>query len=229
MPMPATPEPSPPPRPRRRRSVWVAPAAGAAAIVVVAIAAAGWAPGWYAERVAVGDATTDERDARRLVTAAAGLQAAAGRPGEWAAAIRERELNAWLATDLPRNHATALPAGIREPRIGLEPGRIRVAARAAAGPLEGTVSLVVEARLRAPNQLELAVSEARLGLVPIPAGPFVHRLAAVCGRLGLVTQVRRLDGRSVVVVSLGGRGAVLRGLTVDAGEFVVAGTTEEAR
>ena len=216
MPMPTTPEPSPPPGPRRRRSVRVALAAGRA-------------PGWYAGRVAVGDAATTDRDARRLVTAVAGLRAGASRTGDWGAAIRGQDLNAWLATDLPRNHAAALPTGIREPRVVLEPGRIRVAARAGAGPLAGTVSLVVEPRLRAPNQLELAVSEARFGAVPIPAGPFVHRVAAVCGRLGLVTNVRRLDGRSVVVVSWGGRGVVLRGLSVNDGELVIAGTTEEAR
>ncbi len=227
--MPAPREPSPPPRPRRRRSVWAVPAAGAAAIVVVAIAAARWSPGWYAERLAVGDVAAADRDARRLVTAVAGLRVAAGQPGQWGVAIREQELNAWLATDLPRHHAAALPTGVREPRVGLEVGRVRIAARVAMGPIEGLVSLLVEPRLRANDQLELAVSEARCGTLPIPAGPFVHRLASLFRRLGFATDVRRLDGRSVAVVSLGGRGAVLRGVTVDAGELLIAGLTEETR
>ncbi|MFM9059066.1 MAG: hypothetical protein ACKOSQ_08085 [Planctomycetaceae bacterium] len=226
--MPSHPDPTqPPPRPRLRRSVRAA-AAGAAAIVVVAIVAARQAPGWYATRVA-GVPATAERDARRLVTEVAGLRAAATRPGAWGAAVREEEINAWLATDLPRNHVAALPAGLSEPRVRLEPGRIRVAARTAVGPLAGVASIAVEVRLRPAGRLECAVVEARIGAIPVPAGPVVHRLAALLDRLGFATETRRLDGRSVIVVSLGGRGAVLRGLTVDAGELVVAGTTEEVR
>lgn len=226
--MPACTDPTqPPPRPRLRWSVRAA-VAGAAAIVVVAIVAARQAPGWYSASVADVPPTA-ERDARRLVTEVASLQAAATRAGEWGAAVREEEINAWLATDLPRNHAAALPAGLSAPRVRLEPGRIRIAARTAVGPLVGVASIAVEVRLRPAGRLECAVAEARIGAIPVPAGPVVHRLAAFLDRLGFATEIRRLDGRSVLVVSLGGRGAVLRGLTVDAGELVVAGATEEVR
>ena len=166
---------------------------------------------------------------RRLVTTIAGLRMTAQQPGAWSAAVSERELNAWLATDLPRNHAGSLPAGWSEPRIRLEPGHLIVAARVAVGPLAGPVTCDVEVRLRAVNQLECAVAAVRLGVVPLPPGPFVHRMAAVLGRLGFVTEARRLDGRPVVVVSLGGRGVALEGLSVDSGELVVAGTTEQPR
>ena len=227
--MPEHREPSqPPPRPRLRRPVWTV-AAGAAAIVAVAIVAARQAPGWYRERLTARDAAAAARDARRLVTTVAGLRTAAGQPGSWGAAIHERELNAWLADELPRNHAAALPAGWSEPRIRLEPGRMLVAARAAVGPFSGLVTCDLEVRLRAVNQLECAVAAARLGVIPLPPGPFVHRLAALLGRLGFVTEQRRLDGRPVVVVSLGGRGVALEGLSVDSGELVVAGTSEMPR
>jgi hypothetical protein len=229
MPMPANAEALPPPRRSRRgRAVW-AVAGGAAAIAMVAIVAARWTPGWYAERLAAGAAAGADRDARRLVTAVAGLRDAAMRPGEWGAAVREQEINAWLATDLPRNHAAMLPAGFAEPRVRLESGRIHLAARAAAGPLAGLVAFDVETRLRAVNQLECSVIGARLGAIPLPAGPFVHRLASVLRGLGFTADIRRLDGRTVVVVSLGGHGAVLEGLSLGSGELVVAGTTVEGR
>lgn len=218
----------PPPRPRLRRPVWIS-AAGAAAIAVAAIVAARLPPGWYAEQLAPGAAAVVDRDARRLVTTVAGLRAAAGQPGPWGVAVQEREINAWLAVDLPRNHAAALPAGWSEPRIRLEPGRIRVAARTMVGPFSAPVTCDVEVRLRAVNQLECAIAAARLGAIPLPSGPFVHRLAALIGRLGFVTEPRRLDGRPVVVVSLGGRGVALEGLSVDSGELVVAGSTEQQR
>ena len=222
-------EPSPqPPRPRPRRRARVALSV-AAAIVVVAIAAAGRTPTWYGARLASRDAAVEDRDARRLVTAVAGLRGAAVRPGDWGVALREEEINAWLATDLPRNHAATLPAGLAMPRVAVEAGRIRVAARAAAGPLAGTVSLALEPRLRSIDRLECVVAEARLGAIPLPAGPCAHRLAALLRGLGFTAEVRRLDGRSAVVVSLGGHGVSLRGLSVAPGEIVVAGTTEAKR
>ena len=229
MPMPANAEALPPPRRSRGSRVVWAVAGGAAAIAVVAIVAARWTPGWYATRMAAGAAAGADRDARRLVTTVAGLREAATRPGAWGAAIREQEINAWLATDLERNHAAVLPAGFSAPRVRLEPGRLRVAVRAAVGPLAGMVAFDVETRLRAVNQLECGVSAARLGAIPLPAGPFIHRLAALLRGLGFTTELRRLDGRTVAVVSLGGRGSAIEGLTLDAGELVVAGTTVEGR
>jgi len=227
--MPEHREPSqPPPRPRLRRPVWTL-AAGAAAIVVVAIVAARRPPRWYGERSVAGEAAVADREARRLVTTVAGLQAAARQPGAWGAAVSEREINSWLATDLPRNHAGALPAGWSEPRVRLEPGRILVAAWTSVGPLAAPLTCEIDVRLRAVNQLECAVAAARIGAIPLPTGPFVHRLTALLDRLGFVTEPRRLDGRPVVVVSLGGRGAALEGLSVASGELVVAGTTEQPR
>lgn len=225
--MPARREP-PPPRPRLRRTAWIT-LAGAAAIVAVTIAAARRAPDWYVASLAPRDAAARERDARRLVTTVAGLRAAATQPGEWGAALGEGEINAWLATLLPREHAAMLPAGFSAPRVRLEAGQVRVAARAGAGPFVGLVSFVLEVRLRSADRLECAVAEARVGAIPVPPGPLIHRVAALLGRAGLSTAIRRLDGRSVVVVSCGGRGVVLRGLSVDPGELVVAGTTEERR
>lgn len=208
--------------------MWVG-IAGAAAIVVTTIVAARWPPGWYAARAGAAGGAAADRDARRLVTAVAGLEAAANRPGEWGIVVREQEINAWLAADLPRNHAGALPAGVTEPRVRLEPGRVRIAARVGAGPFAGVAAVDVDVKLRAANQLECRVAGARLGAIPLPAGPVTHRLAALCGGLGLTADVRRLDGRSVIVVSWGGRGTRLEGLAVNDGELMVAGKTEEKR
>lgn len=218
----------PPRRPRLRRTVW-AVVGGAAAIAAMAIVAARWPPGWYAARVTAGDTADADRAARRLVTTVAGLRSTGERAGGWGAAVREDEINAWLAIDLPRNHAAVLPAGLTVPRVRFEPGRIHVAARAAAGPFIGLLALELGVQLRGVNQLECHVAAARLGALPLPSGPFAHRVAALLERLGFPTELRRLDGRPVIVVSLGGRGVAVEGLTVNDGEIVIAGTTGARR
>jgi len=85
-----------------------------AAAVLLAMLLA-WRPGFYREAMARdGDGPEVEARARRMVTKASALHAAVTRPatsgggdarsGRWEAAIRDDEVNAWLALDLPRSH-----------------------------------------------------------------------------------------------------------------------------
>ena len=231
--------PSKPPRPRRlRRPVLAGLAAaglGGAAVLAALLLAASATPAFYRGRLAVGEAAIAEQDARRLITKVAGLQAAASRIGPWGAAVTEQELNAWLAVDLPRNHAGLLPAGVAAPRVELADRVVRVGVRVGAGPLSAVVSCDLEIRLREVNQVECVVADAQLGALPLPRGPILHVLAARLRPLGLSAEVRRGDGRSVLVVTLPGqlgqqaKRCVLEALAVSPGELLMAGETKEAR
>jgi hypothetical protein len=227
--------PSKPPRPGRLRRPVVAGAAALAILGGLTIAAIAPTPAFYRARLDAGLGAGDEPAARRLITKIVGLQAAARRAGPWEAAITEQEINAWLAIDLPRNHAAVLPAGIAAPRVELADHLIRLGMRVGAGPLSAVVSCGLEIRLREANQVECTVTDARIGAVPVPRGPLLHAIAARLEPLGLMAEIRRGDGRSVLVVTLpAGVGPAARRCTIEAlaitpGELLMAGETKEIR
>lgn len=224
--------PSQPPRPRRlRRPVLVALGAlvlGAGVLVALAVQT----PAFY-RRAAVppADEPAAEQAARRLVTDLSALRADFGREGGWEASLTEEGINAWLATDLTRNHARALPDGVSTPRIAFTPGRVHAAARLGAGGLSAVAWLVAGVNLREPNQLGVVVEQAGLGGLPLPRGPVLRELARRCERLGMVATVRRLDDRNVLVVYIpstheaGGTSHWLEALAIGAGDVAVAGRT----
>jgi len=227
--------PSKPPRPGRLRRPVLAGGTALAILVGLAFAVMAPTPAFYRDRLDAALGAGGEPAARRLITKIVGLQAAATRAGAWEAAITEQEINAWLAIDLPRNHAAVLPAGVADPRVELADHLIRLGMRFGVGPLSAVVSCGLEIRLREANQVECTVADARIGAVPVPRGPLLHAIAARLEPLGLMAEIRRGDGRSVLVVTLpAGVGPAARRCTIEAlaiapGELLMAGETKEAR
>jgi len=172
-----------------------------------------------------------ERAAARMVTTGSALHAAIGRAGPWGAAITDAEANAWLAIDLPRNHPALLPRGLAEPRVSFHPHRVEAAVRVGSGLLSTVVWCDLRVMLRGINQLGITVEAASAGAVPIPGTPVLAELGRRIAACGAVTELRRLDGRMVLVVyipaMLGGGGPQwrLESLRIGAGEAAVAGST----
>lgn len=171
---------------------------------------------------------------RRLMTKLSALNADLGRPGPWGAAITEGEINAWLATDLPRNHARLLPAGVSDPRVAIASRRLRVGARVGGMMLGGVVMLDIEVMLRAVNQIGIVVVDARLGRLPLPRGPVTHEIARRIDSLGMATELRRVDGRTLLVVYIpsthdaGATSHWLESFALENGEVLVSGVTRAA-
>ena len=82
----------------------------------------------------------------------------------------------------------------------------------------------VHAELRDPNQLGITVVEARIGSLRLPYGLILGEIRQRFDRLGMVTSIRRLDGRSVLVVYIpsthesGGMTHWLESLAITAGD-----------
>ena len=112
-------EPSQPPIPRRLRRLLVPVAGGMLAVGAALAVAAAYQPEFYRTRLPPGGplagrepaaaAIAAEQAARRLVTRGSALHAALREVGRWEGVFSEREINAFLAIDLPRNHAAVLP------------------------------------------------------------------------------------------------------------------------
>ncbi len=235
------------PRPpeRRPRPRHVTLLRGLALAAVAAAAGLGlavrWSPAFYAERLGV---QVDRAAARRFLTKVAALhqmaalREAARDTGAWDLALTEAECNAWLADDLPRNHPGLLPPGIAAPRVRLSPGSCQVAAIVTAAawlpgwlvrPLRPVVTARLDVRLASVGRLECRLGGVWLGVIPLPAGPLVHALADRLRRSGLPCEAPRMDGRSVLVVTLppGELGVRVAALAINAGEFLVSGTGTE--
>jgi hypothetical protein len=234
-------EPSrPPTQGRPRRFFWLALATLLVGIGLLA-AAVLRQPEFHRERLAVGSPLAGrtsaaaeeaaEEDLRRLITEVSALHAAFVQVGPWEGSFTERQLNAWLALDLPRNHADALPDTIDTLRVQLLAGEIRAGCRLGQEPLAATAWVAASLRLLEPNHLSITLSDARLGSLPIPRGPILRELGRRLGRLGLVTELRRLEDRFVLEVYIpsthegGGTSHWLESLRIDAGSVAVAGET----
>lgn len=216
---------------------------GAAGVLVFAVTVVGGLvrhePAFYRSRIAAAldgePPPAKVQQGRRLVTKLSALRADFLRPGPWEAVIAEAEVNAWLATDLPRNHAGLLPAGYSAPRVEIGPRRLRVGVRVGGATLGSVASLDLEVVLRDVNQLGIVVTAARLGALPLPRGPVSHELARRIQALGLTTELRRLDGRPVIMVYIssspgaaGGTSHRLESLALAEGTLLVAGVTRGA-
>jgi subtilisin family serine protease len=205
--------------------------------LLAVIVAAQREPDFYRAALAEAPATAQspaaaESLARRMVSKAAALHAAAGRAGPWEAVVDEREVNAWLAVDLPRNHRGLLPAGVESPRVRFQPRRVALAARMRAGPLATVAWAEIEVWLQGVNQVGLTVAAAGLGSLPVPHDAMLRHLATRLAAAGLVTDLRRTQrGLSLVVSPPSTYDAAagicrLESLAVAAGELLVAGTTQ---
>jgi hypothetical protein len=233
-----TTEPSQPSVRRRLRRLGL----GAAAVLACAVAVVGGLlrhePAFYRSRIAAaldGEPPPEKvQQGRRLVTKLSALRADFLRPGPWEAVITEAEVNAWLATELPRNHPGLLPAGCSAPRVAIGPRRVRAGVRVGGATLGSVASLDLEVVLREVNQLGIVVTAARLGALPLPRGPATHELARRIQALGMPTELRRPDGRPVIMVYIsstpagGGTSHRLESLALEAGTLLVAGVTRDA-
>lgn len=233
-------EPSQPAQSRRLRRFFLA-----VSLLFAVVAVLGGliipAPAFHRERLPPGGplagrpaavaAAAAEQDARRLVTAVSGLHADIMRVGPWEALFTERQINAWLAVDLPRNHPELLAGGATGPRVEFLPGRVRAAVRLGRKPLAASIWIEAEVKLREVNQLGISLRAAGLGRLPLPRGPLLQELARRLDRIGLVTEIRRLDDQPLLLVYIpstheaGGLSHWLRRLGITSGELVVTGET----
>ena len=235
---------------RRLRRTALACLGGLGLVVVVVAALLKYEPGFYrqlespastvsgstvpGETAEDGEPLHVEALARRAVTKASAWHASISRSGGWETAVTADELNAWLAVDLPRNHARWLPRGVSQPRLVFRPRHVVLATRVGYGPLTAVAWLDCEIVLRDINHLAIVLEQARLGAIPIPRTPILRELSHRISKLGMVTDLRMLDGRMVLMVYIpsthdaGATSYWLESLSIGDGELLMAGETRSS-
>ncbi len=194
----------PPARGKGRRRGLLVAAAGLAIAVL-----AGWLtvttpPRFYRETLALGIGA--EALARRFVTEAAAVFAAAERDGPWGVEMSQDAINSWLGCDLPRNHSELLKTTawgrLSRPRVEFAPKLARVGIEVTAWGVTAVAWADLEVSLRAANQFAVLVRRAGLGSLPLPRDAVLRE----CGRrltgAGLAAEMQRFRDRSLLLVTI---------------------------
>lgn len=136
------------------------------------------------------------------------LRNGARESGEWQAEFTAEQLNGWLAADLPEKFPTALPVGLEDPRVAIEDGLLRVAARYRDKTLSSVLSFALQIQLAdEPNMLAVRILEVRAGALPIPISGWLEKVRKAIQHTDLVVRWSQSDGDPVALVEIPGQRA----------------------
>jgi hypothetical protein len=94
--------------------------------------------------------------------------------------------------------------------------------------LTAVAAMDFEVVLRDVNHLAIVLDQAHVGAIPLPRAPILRELSRRISRLGMVTDLRRLDGRLVLMVYIpsthdaGATSYWLESLAFGAGELLLS-------
>jgi hypothetical protein len=123
--------------------------------------------------------------------------------GDWEALFTDEQINGWLAFDLPQKFAGALPPGVSEPRVEVDPEQAQVACRYETGQFQSVVSLALEIQLTdEPNVLAIRICQARAGVLPLPLSRFLDQITDRAGSADIMVRWSQQDGDPVALVTV---------------------------
>ncbi len=193
-------------------------------------------PRFYAEAVAVAPAQQKEAGQqfeRNLLAMHNDLQ----QGGRWKRVFTDRQINGWLAVDLPEKFPDLLPPSIRQPRVALTPRQLQIAFHYESEQLSTIVSLTLEIGLAdEPNTLVVRVRKAQAGWVPLPLKDFLDHISAAARHADLRLRWTQIDGDPVALITLGDDASdktqesfVLEMVEIGQGKLTVTGQTNVAK
>lgn len=224
---------------KRRRGGWIL----LGLLAALALAAA-WlyreaaaVPDFYAEALATPQTTVAPKAAAdRIERDVLGVQNRLERAEPWRLVLKDEDMNAWLATDLPAKMPKALPQDIQDPRIAIRDGAVHIACKhqKLGG---GVLSLsLVPALTDTPNELAVKVQSFSLGRLPLPQKQYLGEVSQAAARAGLNLRWEERDGAAVAIVAvpnqfenLKGRTVAIESMQLGEGEIVIQGKSERTR
>jgi hypothetical protein len=153
--------------------------------------------------------------------------------GGWHAEFTADELNGWLASDLPEKFPKALPAGVESPRVAIEDGLLRVAARYRGKSMSSVLSFALQIQLtEEPNMLAVRILEVRAGALPIPISHWLEKVRTAIQKTDLVVRWSQSEGDPVALVEFPEKPAEesdqkvkLEAIAIEPGVLKVSGST----
>jgi hypothetical protein len=206
-----------------------------AGLVLLLIRAARQAPAFYAAAVA---RPPEEQKAagQRFEQRALVLHNELHSPGRRSVRFTEEEINGWLAAELPVKFPQALPKGVADPRVAIEPGRLQLAMRMEHGAGEAIVFVSGEVFLSSePNEIAVRLKRAQIGALPLPLAQIRTRLEQA-GHSRVRLRWSEMGGDPVALVKLfldspnaGAADVVLEAIELGAGELTIAWRVDQAQ
>jgi hypothetical protein len=217
----------------RRIRLFLFIAIGLAAVIGLVVLglylAARHEPAFYREALEIEPAVL-EKASDDMLRRTAALASAVKKEGHWEALFTAEQINGWLAVDLVKNHPSALPPTLHDPRVTIDQKRITIACRFEQGGVNSVLSLTVEPSMPEPNVIALRIVKARAGLLPVPLAKVLDRVSQAARGMECRLQWRNTGGDPVAMLSFpdadDDRPVSIESLRLGDGEIYVAGTTQ---
>ncbi len=191
-------------------------------------------PDFYREALKA-EPAVQKKASDEMLRQATALASDVKKEGQWHALFTAEQINGWLAVDLVKNHPLALPQGVSDPRVAIDPKRLTMACRVRRIGFDGVVTLTIDAYLPEPNVAAFRIRGVHAGLVPVPMDRILERIGEIAKRLELKLEWRQLDGDPVALVSIPStrdkddRVVRVEAIQLGEGEIYVSGSTEKVK
>ena len=106
-----------------------------------------------------------------------GLKADLDKNQRFETVLSEDQINGWLATTVAQEYQHRLPTGMRDPRIAIRDGEVRIGSYFRKGKIETVVWLVADLKLTDENTvLEIRLRGLKAGLIPFSIERFQEEI-----------------------------------------------------
>lgn len=155
---------------------------------------------------------------------------------QWRQVFTARQINGWLAAELPKKFPDLLPPAISQPRIALSPGRLKLAFRYDDGQLSTIINLSLDVRVaETHNTLAVRIRDAHAGWVPLPLADFLDQISQTARHADLMLRWVQQAGDPVALVTIPSQNGrkksrqfVLENVEIGEGELAISGRMDDA-
>lgn len=153
----------------------------------------------------------------------------------WAEEFHERQINAWLVEQFPRQDEEFLPEEVSDPRVRFEAETVQIGFRLNREGWNGVVSLRLRPWVSAPNRLAVEVQSVHAGLLPVPLDRILPKVRQEFRSHGWRIERSRSEGHDVFIMHLDrlrfedGEVPVLEAVEVDDGMLRISGRRRTSR
>lgn len=180
-------------------------AAGVGLVVLLLLVGVYWAiqqaPEFY-EKMLHADPAQQAKASEQMLQQATALASHANTRGPWRALFTADQINGWLAVDLTKNHATAIPPGLSDPRLQIRHDHLALACRYQGHGIRTVLWLTLDAYLAAPNVIALRIKKARAGWLPLPLGNVLDAISQAARQRNLPLRWTQADGDPVALITV---------------------------